>query len=205
MRAGLAPRRPPGLCQVALTVDADDAALDAILEAVPLDMLQLHGQETPERVAEVRARYGLPVMKAVGVADEEDLPALPDYAAVADQILIDAKPPEGRRAARRQRPRLRLAADGRAALAAALDAGRRADGRERGRGDPADRRAAGRRLLGRGKRAGRQGPRPDRGLRRGGAGRRRVPGLRWIGSGPGRAARDQEGPQALRRRAHIAR
>ncbi|MCU0816954.1 MAG: phosphoribosylanthranilate isomerase [Cypionkella sp.] len=86
---------PPGLAKVALTVDADDAALDAIVEAVPLDMLQLHGHETPDRVAEVRARYGLPVMKAVGVADEGDLAAVLDYSLVADQILVDAKPPKG--------------------------------------------------------------------------------------------------------------
>ncbi|THD84829.1 phosphoribosylanthranilate isomerase [Aliigemmobacter aestuarii] len=84
---------PPGLAKVALTVDADDAALDAIVEAVPIDMLQLHGHETPDRVAEVRARYGLPVMKAIGVADEGDLAAIFDYSTVADQLLIDAKPP----------------------------------------------------------------------------------------------------------------
>jgi phosphoribosylanthranilate isomerase len=84
---------PPGLAKVALTVDADDAALDAIVEAVPLDMLQLHGHETPDRVAEVRARYRLPVMKALGIADEGDLAAISDYIAVADQLLIDAKPP----------------------------------------------------------------------------------------------------------------
>lgn len=86
---------PPGLAKVALTVDADDAALDAIVEAVPLDMLQLHGHESPDRVAKVRARYGLPVMKAIGVADEGDLAALLDYSLVADQLLIDAKPPRG--------------------------------------------------------------------------------------------------------------
>jgi phosphoribosylanthranilate isomerase len=84
---------PPGLAKVALTVDADDATLDAIIDAVPLDMLQLHGHETPERVAELRDRYGLPVMKAIGVADESDLAALMDYSLAADQILIDTKPP----------------------------------------------------------------------------------------------------------------
>lgn len=89
----LALAAPVGLAKVALTVDADDAALDAIVEAVPLDMLQLHGHESPDRVAEVRARYGLPVMKAVGVADEGDLAAIFDYSTVADQLLIDAKPP----------------------------------------------------------------------------------------------------------------
>jgi phosphoribosylanthranilate isomerase len=90
----LALAAPIGLAKVALTVNADDATLDAIYEAVPLDMLQLHGHETPERVAEVRARYGLPVMKAVGVADEGDLSAVFDHSLAADQILIDAKPPK---------------------------------------------------------------------------------------------------------------
>ena len=86
---------PEGLAKVALTVDADDATLDAILAALPLDMLQLHGAETPDRVAQVRARYGLPVMKAVGVADAGDLAAVFEYSLVADQVLIDAKPPKG--------------------------------------------------------------------------------------------------------------
>lgn len=86
---------PPGVAKVALVVNADDAFLDALTAAVPLDMLQLHGSETPERVAEVKARYGLPVMKAVGVADAGDLPALDAYSRVADQILVDAKPPQG--------------------------------------------------------------------------------------------------------------
>ena len=85
---------PVGVAKVALVVDADDALLDAIVADVPLDILQLHGKETPERVAEIRARYGLPVMKAVGVADESDLPKLDLYAKVADQILVDAKPPK---------------------------------------------------------------------------------------------------------------
>jgi phosphoribosylanthranilate isomerase len=90
----LALAAPEGLCKVALVVDADDAVLDAITGVVPLDMLQLHGHETPARVAEIKARYGLPVMKAIGVADEADLAALLDYSLVADQILIDAKPPK---------------------------------------------------------------------------------------------------------------
>lgn len=90
----LALAAPVGLAKVALTVNADDAFLDAITEAMPLDMLQLHGHESPDRVAELRARYGLPVMKAVGVADEGDLAAVFDYSLVADQILIDAKPPQ---------------------------------------------------------------------------------------------------------------
>ena len=91
--AELAFEVPPGVAKVALTVDADDAALDEIVGRVPLDMLQLHGSESPARVAAIRARFGLPVMKAVGVAGEADLPALEEYAQVADQILVDAKPP----------------------------------------------------------------------------------------------------------------
>ena len=84
---------PPGVVKVALTGNADNAFLDGLTETVPLDMLQLHGSETPERVAEVRARYGLPVMKAIGIAEEADLAKIDLYAPVADQLLIDAKPP----------------------------------------------------------------------------------------------------------------
>ncbi|MGH1575703.1 phosphoribosylanthranilate isomerase [Planktotalea sp.] len=91
----LAVEVPVGIAKVALTVNASNDELDAITAAVPLDMLQLHGKETPERVLEVKARYGLPVMKAVGVADAEDLPQLAKYGAVADQLLVDAKPPKG--------------------------------------------------------------------------------------------------------------
>lgn len=86
---------PEGLCKVALVVDAGDAALDAIVAEVPLDMLQLHGHETPARTAAIKARYGLPVMKVIGVADEADFAPLLDYQLVADQILIDAKAPKG--------------------------------------------------------------------------------------------------------------
>ena len=91
----LALAAPLGLAKVALVVNPSDAELDAITASVPLDMLQLHGRETPERVAEVKARYGLPVMKAVGIADKDDLPKLESYFGVADQILVDAKPPKG--------------------------------------------------------------------------------------------------------------
>ncbi|MFT4959020.1 MAG: phosphoribosylanthranilate isomerase [Paracoccaceae bacterium] len=92
--AALAVTVPAGICKVALCVNADNALLDQLTEAVPLDMLQLHGSESPERVAEVQQRYGLPVMKAVGVADEGDLALLDDYTRVANQILVDAKPPK---------------------------------------------------------------------------------------------------------------
>ncbi len=91
--ANLALLVPEGVAKVALTVNASDRFLDEITAKVPLDMLQLHGLESPARVLEVRARYGLPVMKAVGVADVADLAALADYEMVADQILLDAKPP----------------------------------------------------------------------------------------------------------------
>lgn len=91
----LALAAPPGLAKVALTVDADNATLDAIVDSMPLDMLQLHGHESPDRVAEVRERYGLPVMKVLGVRDEGDLAPLMDFSTVADQILIDAKAPRG--------------------------------------------------------------------------------------------------------------
>ncbi len=92
--AAIAGEVPVGLAKVGLVVNADDAQLDAILADVPLDILQLHGTETPARVAAIRARYGLPVMKAVGVADAGDLAALDVYAQVADQLLVDAKPPK---------------------------------------------------------------------------------------------------------------
>lgn len=85
---------PPGVAKVALVLDADDAVLDAITKAVPLDMLQLHGEESPDRVAEVKVRYGLPVMKAVGISDAADLEALDLYSQVADQLLVDTKPPK---------------------------------------------------------------------------------------------------------------
>ncbi|MBQ2260049.1 MAG: phosphoribosylanthranilate isomerase [Loktanella sp.] len=93
--AGLAAAVPAGVAKVALVVNADDTALDALLAQVPIDILQLHGAEPPERVTAIKARYGLPVMKAVGVAGPDDLTALDIYAQVADQLLVDAKPPKG--------------------------------------------------------------------------------------------------------------
>ena len=90
--AALAARVPPGVARVALTVDADDATLDAILDAVPVDLLQMQGAEPPERVAALSAR--VPVMKAVGVRERADLSALDAYPAAAC-LLVDAKPPRG--------------------------------------------------------------------------------------------------------------
>lgn len=80
---------------VAVTVDADDAFLDAIVAAMAPDMLQLHGSEGPERVAGVKARYGLPVMKALAVSEEADLGRVAPYRGIADRFLFDAKPPKG--------------------------------------------------------------------------------------------------------------
>lgn len=93
--AELAARVPLGVAKVGLFVDPGDALLRDVLGKVPLDMIQLHGQETPARVAEVKALTGLPVMKAVGVAEPVDLEAIWDYGLVADMLLIDAKPPKG--------------------------------------------------------------------------------------------------------------
>lgn len=86
---------PEGIAKVALVVDAGDAALDALMADVPLDMLQLHGHESPARVTEIKTRYGLPVMKAIGIAEAPDLGQIALYSGVADQLLIDAKPPKG--------------------------------------------------------------------------------------------------------------
>ncbi len=86
---------PPGIAKVILVVDADDTLLDTILSKMPADMIQLHGTESPDRVARIRARSGLPVMKAIGVANADDLTRIAEYEAVADQILIDAKPAPG--------------------------------------------------------------------------------------------------------------
>lgn len=92
--AALAQDVDEGICKVALVVNPTDAALDDLLATVPIDMIQLHGSETPERVVEIKARHGLPVMKAVGVADADDLARLDAYMSVADQLLVDAKPPK---------------------------------------------------------------------------------------------------------------
>lgn len=86
---------PVGVARVGLFVDPDDALLEAVLERAPLDIVQLHGHETPDRVAAVRALTGLPVMKAVGIAGPQDLAQLTDYGLVADLLLVDAKPAPG--------------------------------------------------------------------------------------------------------------
>ena len=91
----LALRVPLKIAKVALVVNADNAFLDHITVSVPLDMLQLHGVESPERVVEVKVRYGLPVMKALGIATMEDIRRAQSYAFATDQLLLDAKPLSG--------------------------------------------------------------------------------------------------------------
>ena len=80
--------------KVALSVDASDDYLDEVAAALKPDILQLHGRETPQRVAQLRARFGLPVMKALGVSTEADFAPLGAYEEVADHMLFDAKPPK---------------------------------------------------------------------------------------------------------------
>jgi phosphoribosylanthranilate isomerase len=79
--------------KVALSVDADDALLDAVVEALRPDALQLHGKETPARLAALKRRFGLPVMKAIPVEAPGDLAAIADYVGVADRLLFDARAP----------------------------------------------------------------------------------------------------------------
>jgi phosphoribosylanthranilate isomerase len=79
--------------KVALTVDADDALFEAIVENLQPDLLQLHGKETPARISALRSRFGLPVMKAIPVETKSDLDAVKVYEAVADRLLFDARAP----------------------------------------------------------------------------------------------------------------
>jgi phosphoribosylanthranilate isomerase len=81
--------------KVALSVDASDADLKAFIDALKPDLLQLHGRETPERVALVRSRFGLPVIKALPIETRADLSSIRLYANVADRLLFDARPPRG--------------------------------------------------------------------------------------------------------------
>jgi phosphoribosylanthranilate isomerase len=81
--------------KVALTVDADDATLGNIVEALQPDILQLHGKETVARLRDIKQTFGLPVMKVLAVEGPADLASLPGFAAVADRILFDARAPKG--------------------------------------------------------------------------------------------------------------
>ena len=84
----------PGVAKVGLVVDAGDDEIAAILKLAPLDLLQLHGKETPERVAAVKGRFGLPVMKVLSVAGAADIAEARAYEDVADRLMFDAKPPK---------------------------------------------------------------------------------------------------------------
>jgi phosphoribosylanthranilate isomerase len=91
--AALCAGLPANLRRVALFVDAGDAAIAAVLAAAPIDILQFHGHESPERVAAAKARFGRPVMKAIAVAAPEDVLAAERYEGMSDLLLFDAKPP----------------------------------------------------------------------------------------------------------------
>ncbi len=93
--AALAMQVPRKITTVGLFVDPTDAELENVLGHVRLGMIQLHGKETPARVDAVRAAYGLPVMKALGISNERDLIAAAVYENHADWLLFDAKPPKG--------------------------------------------------------------------------------------------------------------
>jgi phosphoribosylanthranilate isomerase len=84
---------PAEVQRVALFVDADDSTIAAVLDAAPIDILQFHGAETPQRVADVKRRFGRNVMKAIPVAGSDDVEAASSYEDVADLLLFDAKPP----------------------------------------------------------------------------------------------------------------
>ncbi len=92
--AALAALVPPAIVKVGLFVDADDETLARVTAAVALDMLQLHGHETPSRVADIKRRFARPVMKAISVAGPADIDGAQAYAGVADWLLFDAKPPK---------------------------------------------------------------------------------------------------------------
>ena len=85
---------PAELKKVGLFVDAEDGAIQATLNACPLDMLQFHGAESPERVRGAREAFGLPVIKAIKLAGPDDLFRAGDYLGSADMLLFDAKPPD---------------------------------------------------------------------------------------------------------------
>lgn len=85
---------PEGIAKVGVFVDPSDLEIELVLDLAPLDVIQLHGDETPERVAEVQQKFGLKVMKAVAIAGEADVLRAKKYETVADLLLFDAKPPK---------------------------------------------------------------------------------------------------------------
>ena len=86
-----ADRSAGGPARVALTVDMDDAGLEEVVAAARPRLIQLHGSETPDRAAAIRARFGLPLIRAIRVAGPEDLAACPEWEGIADWLLFDAK------------------------------------------------------------------------------------------------------------------
>ena len=150
--------------KVALTVDADDATLDNIMDALSPDIFQLHGKESVARLRDIKQQFGRPVMKAVPVATSADLAVLPGYAAVADRILFDARAPkDATRPGGLGAPfdwHLLENLD----LEIALHGLGRASRRQRCGSPPRHRRRWRRRVLGCRERPGRQGPRADQGL-----------------------------------------
>lgn len=85
---------PTGVRSVGLFVNPNDEELERILTGIQLDMIQLHGDETPGRIAEIKAKYNMPVIKAIRVASAEDLNTLEGFETIADWLLFDAKPPK---------------------------------------------------------------------------------------------------------------
>lgn len=94
LAADLARAVPTGVRVVGLFVDPEDEELEHVLASVPIDMIQLHGAETPARVAEIRGRFQMPVVKAIAVAEPADLERARTYEDAADRLLFDAKPPK---------------------------------------------------------------------------------------------------------------
>ena len=88
----LAARVPNGVCRTGLFVDPDDAQIDRVLESVPLDLIQLHGSESCERVQSIKDSFGLPVMKSLGIGTESDVEQIEDWDGHVDQLLVDARP-----------------------------------------------------------------------------------------------------------------
>ncbi|MGH7001457.1 MAG: phosphoribosylanthranilate isomerase, partial [Stellaceae bacterium] len=85
---------PAGVTRVGVFVDPDDDLLKRVLAAAPLDLVQLHGDETPERVSQIKQRFGKPAMKAIKIAGDSDLAAAPRFYSVADWLMFDARPPK---------------------------------------------------------------------------------------------------------------
>jgi phosphoribosylanthranilate isomerase len=92
----LARHVPTGMRSIGLFVDPDDALLERILTGVPMDMIQLHGNETPERIEQIKAKYTMPIIKAIRVNDKSDLDGIEEYEAVCDWLLLDSKPKDAK-------------------------------------------------------------------------------------------------------------